>query len=120
MLFIKEKKRNALYTAYGQSTLKSFSKNKNILDEQGEVFHFKTHQFRHTYAVKLLNGGADILTIQELLAHSSPEMTLRYAKLLDDTKERLLNQLLIKGLLVLMLTVKLKIYSIVVNYQKKH
>ena len=52
------------FTAYGQSTLKSFSKNKNILDEQGEVFHFKTHQFRHTYAVKLLNGGADILTIQ--------------------------------------------------------
>ena len=107
MLFIKEKKRNAFYTTYGQSTLKSFSKNKNIVDEQGEIFHFKTHQFRHTYAVKLLNGGADILTIQELLAHAS-EMTLRYAKLLDDTKERLLNQLLIKGLLVSMLTVRLK------------
>ena len=100
--------------------LNHLSKTKNIIDEQGEIFHFKTHQFRHTYAVKLLNGGADILTIQELLAHSSPEMTLRYAKLLDDTKERLLNQLLIKELLVLMLTVKLKIYSIVVNYLKKH
>ena len=101
--------------------LNHLSKTKNIIDEQGEIFHFKTHQFRHTYAVKLLNGGADILTIQELLAHSSPEMTLRYAKLLDDTeRERLLNQLLIKELLVLMLTVKLKIYSIVVNYLKKH
>ncbi|WP_154975161.1 tyrosine-type recombinase/integrase, partial [Priestia megaterium] len=60
-------------------------KNK-ILDENGDVFYFKSHQFRHTYAVKMLNGGADILTVQELLAHASPEMTLRYAKLLDDTK----------------------------------
>ena len=54
----------------------------------GNVFHFKSHQFRHTYAVKLLNGGADILTVQELLAHASPEMTMRYARLLDDTKRK--------------------------------
>lgn len=61
---------------------------KNITDEMGRIFHFKTHQFRHTYAVKLLNGGADILTVQELLAHASPEMTMRYARLLDDTKRK--------------------------------
>ncbi|EJS45154.1 tyrosine-type recombinase/integrase [Bacillus mycoides] len=61
---------------------------KNIRDEMGNVFHFKTHQFRHTYAVKMLNGGADILTVQELLAHASPEMTMRYARLLDDTKRK--------------------------------
>jgi len=36
----------------------------------------------------MLNGGADILTVQELLAHASPEMTMRYAKLLDDTKRQ--------------------------------
>ena len=36
----------------------------------------------------MLNGGADILTVQELLTHASPEMTLRYAKLLDDTKRK--------------------------------
>lgn len=46
------------------------------------------HEFRHTYAVKLLNNGADILTVQEFLAHSSPEMTLVYAKLLDETKRK--------------------------------
>lgn len=50
---------------------------KNIVDENDDIFRFKTHQFSHTYAVKLLNGGADILTVQELLAHASPEMTLR-------------------------------------------
>ena len=59
-----------------------------ITDEMGNRFHFKNHAFRHTYAIKMLNGGADILTVQELLAHASPEMTLRYAKLLDDTKRK--------------------------------
>lgn len=77
--------------------LNHLAKTKNIVDEQGEIFHFKTHQFRHTYAVKLLNGGADILTIQELLAHASPEMTLRYAKLLDDTKRKAFESVIDQG-----------------------
>ncbi len=34
----------------------------------------------------MINSGADILTVQELLAHASPKMTMRYAKLLDETK----------------------------------
>ena len=71
-----------------QTQLNKLAIEKNITDEMGNVFHFKSHQFRHTYAVKLLNGGADILTVQELLAHASPEMTMRYARLLDDTKRK--------------------------------
>ncbi|MDF4766486.1 tyrosine-type recombinase/integrase, partial [Vibrio parahaemolyticus] len=42
--------------------LNILAKQKNITDENGNLFHFKTHQFRHTYGVKMLNGGADILT----------------------------------------------------------
>lgn len=60
----------------------------NIVDEDGKIYHFKNHAFRHTYAVRLLNNGAGLMTVQELLAHRSPEMTLAYAKLLDDTKFR--------------------------------
>ena len=71
-----------------QSQLNKLAIEKNITDESGNIFHFKSHQFRHTYAVKMLNGGADILTVQELLAHASPEMTMRYARLLDDTKRK--------------------------------
>ncbi|PER93733.1 transposase [Bacillus sp. AFS059628] len=73
------------------------AKQKNITDENGNLFHFKTHQFRHTYGVKMLNGGADILTVQELLAHASPEMTLRYAKLLDDTKRKVFESVIKQG-----------------------
>ncbi|MCC3359304.1 tyrosine-type recombinase/integrase [Bacillus sp. REN16] len=71
-----------------RTELNKLALQKNITDEMGNVFHFKSHQFRHTYAVKMLNGGADILTVQELLAHASPEMTMRYARLLDDTKRK--------------------------------
>lgn len=60
----------------------------NIIDEIGNKFHFNNHAFRHTYAIKLLNNGTDIFTVQELLAHASPEMTLHYAKLLDNTKRK--------------------------------
>ncbi|SMQ77500.1 Site-specific recombinase XerD [Bacillus sp. OV166] len=70
---------------------------KNITDEVGNIFHFKIHQFRHTYAVKMLNGGADILTVQDLLAHASPEMTMRYARLLDDTKRKAFEKVVKQG-----------------------
>ncbi|MEE6142447.1 tyrosine-type recombinase/integrase [Bacillus cereus] len=80
-----------------QSRLNDLAHDKHIVDENGNLFHFKTHQFRHTYAVKMLNGGADILTVQELLAHASPEMTLRYAKLLDDTKRKAFESVISQG-----------------------
>ncbi|RAN88014.1 transposase [Bacillus sp. SRB_28] len=80
-----------------RNQLNILAKQKNITDENGEIFHFKTHQFRHTYGVKMLNGGADILTVQELLAHVSPEMTLRYAKLLDNTKRQTFESVIKQG-----------------------
>lgn len=83
--------------AWVQQQLNKLAIKKQIVDEAGGLFHFKTHQFRHTYAVKLLNGGADILTVKELLAHSSPEMTLRYAKLLDDTKRKAFESVINQG-----------------------
>ena len=39
------------------------------------------HKLRHTMATQLLNGGADIVAIQELLGHSQLELTMRYSRL---------------------------------------
>ncbi len=38
-------------------------------------------QLRHTMATQLINNGADIVAIQELLGHSKIEQTMRYSKL---------------------------------------
>lgn len=78
--------------------LNDLASERRIVDEKGNIYHFKIHQFRHTYAVKMLNSGADILTVQELLAHASPEMTLRYAKLLDGTKRKVFEEAMKNGL----------------------
>lgn len=39
------------------------------------------HQPRHTMATQLLNNGADIVAIQELLSLAKIELTMRYSKL---------------------------------------
>lgn len=80
-----------------QEKLNQLAHKYQIKDENGKLFHFKMHQFRHTYGVKMLNGGADILVVQELLGHFSPEMTLTYAKLLDDTKRKAFDEVIKQG-----------------------
>ena len=56
-----------------------------IRDEQGALFHFRLHAFRHNKAVELINNGMSLVMVQQWMAHTSPEMTLVYARILDET-----------------------------------
>ncbi len=66
-------------------TLNRLATTYQIQDEQGNTFHFKSHAFRHTKAVELINNGMSLVMVQQWMAHASPEMTLIYAKILDET-----------------------------------
>ena len=53
------------------------------LDHKG----YTVHALRHTYASELLNAGMRLEVLQQLLGHQDIEMTRRYARLTDRTRE---------------------------------
>jgi integrase len=51
------------------------------------------HTFRHTFASRLTRSGADLVTVKELLGHSTVVVTMRYAHSNDETKRRAVDRL---------------------------
>lgn len=44
------------------------------------------HVLRHTFATLTLNNGAELVAVQELMGHSDPQTTLRYARITEERK----------------------------------
>ena len=59
-----------------------------LRDEHGEPVGLSPHAFRHTYATGLINNDVDLFSVQSLLDHDSPEMTVRYARMNKETLRR--------------------------------
>lgn len=51
------------------------------------------HTLRHTFASRLVNRGVDIVTVKELLGHSSLSVTMRYAHTNLDSKQAAVEKL---------------------------
>jgi site-specific recombinase XerD len=49
---------------------------------------YSLHSLRHTFATELLNAGMRLECLQVLLGHASLQMTRRYARLSDKTREQ--------------------------------
>ncbi len=56
-----------------------------VCDEQGHPVHVTPHQFRHTFGTRLINRDVQQHIVQQLLDHTSPEMTAHYARLNNKT-----------------------------------
>lgn len=51
------------------------------------------HQSRHSFAVNILNNGANIKTVASLLGHSGLKHTEKYTRAVDKLKEEAINSL---------------------------
>ena len=51
------------------------------------------HCFRHSFAVNILNNGANIKTVASLLGHSGLKHTEKYTRAVDKLKEEAINSL---------------------------
>lgn len=57
---------------------KSFIKQNNITDSDGNLYHLTNHQFRRTLGTDMLSKGVNINVIQEVLGHADPATTKRF------------------------------------------
>ena len=65
--------------------LKQLVEEFDIKDNSGKHWNFQTHQFRHTVGTRMVNLGVPLHIIQRYLGHESPQMTMTYAHIHDET-----------------------------------
>jgi integrase len=66
----------------------------NALKKAGITRRLRLYDLRHLFASTLLQNGADLKAVSQLLGHSSPTMTLSvYYHLIDDQKRQAVESL---------------------------
>jgi len=92
---LEKNKKNLFYVFIGdrgkplQSLRKPFQK---ALEKAG-IHNFRFHDLRHTFASHFIMSGGDVLTLKEILGHSSLKMVERYAHLASAHKRKQVNNL---------------------------
>jgi integrase len=79
------------YVFYNQMTGDRFRDLKTGFKQackQAQVKGVTWHTLRHTFASRLLRNGTDIVTVKELLGHSTVVVTMRYAHTNDEAKAK--------------------------------
>ena len=66
------------------NSIRRLIKEKDIRDHNGELYHFTPHQLRHTRAKEYIDQGIGISIIQQILGHTSLQMTIHYAKISEN------------------------------------
>jgi integrase/recombinase XerD len=93
-LWLRRRDKNKEFVFYGQGNRglcysAARSRFVNYLKKAGlEQKGYTVHCLRHTFASELLNAGMRLECLQQLLGHEDIEVTRRYARLTDRTREQ--------------------------------
>ncbi len=79
-IWIKNKTENVFITPKGKPITRQYVYTMLVAKEKalGLDHHISPHKLRHSFATSLLNGGADLRVVQELLGHSDISTTQIY------------------------------------------
>jgi integrase/recombinase XerD len=91
-LWLRQRDKTREYLFYGLRSHLCYTAARNIftqyLRETGlQHKGYSIHRLRHTFASELLNAGMRLECLQLLLGHREIEMTRRYARLTDKSRE---------------------------------
>jgi len=64
----------------------------DIIFKASLQIHVSPHMLRHTFATDMLNNGADLVSVKELLGHESLNTTSIYTHVSDDKIREIYNK----------------------------
>jgi integrase/recombinase XerC len=89
-----DKKSDSLFLNYKGEPLSARSVRNilnKIIEESSLTIHISPHVLRHTFATHMLNEGADLRAVQELLGHSQLSSTQVYTHVTKDHLKKIYN-----------------------------